>query len=118
MSSAGRCIALSTSSGTVVGPGMLRNSRPLRRTIARILLDRAGQAGVRGVAILSPCGKPRQPDLPQGWAASAAARRLEIEDVCGAEDVAEGIGMRHRHVDAEGEGILGIEPEAHTGGER
>src|SRR5690606_10463307 len=28
MSTAGRCMAPSTSSGTVVGPGMLRNSRP------------------------------------------------------------------------------------------
>src|SRR5215470_11917859 len=30
MSMAGRCMALRTSSGMVVGPGMLRNSRPLR----------------------------------------------------------------------------------------
>src|SRR5215831_614121 len=30
MSSAGRCIARSTSSGMVVGPGMARNSRPAR----------------------------------------------------------------------------------------
>src|ERR1700730_11978275 len=33
MSTAGRCIARSTSSGTVVGPGMARNSRPARTTI-------------------------------------------------------------------------------------
>src|SRR5215469_6372867 len=30
MSSAGRCIACSTASGIVVGPGMARNSRPAR----------------------------------------------------------------------------------------
>src|ERR1700757_1454929 len=34
MSIAGRCIALSTSSGIVVGPGMARNSRPARTVIA------------------------------------------------------------------------------------
>src|SRR5262245_28684938 len=33
MSSAGRCIACSTSSGMVVGPGMARNSRPARTVI-------------------------------------------------------------------------------------
>src|SRR6202171_3816049 len=33
MSSAGRCIARSTSSGMVVGPGIARNSRPARTTI-------------------------------------------------------------------------------------
>jgi hypothetical protein len=33
MSTAGRCIARSTSSGNVVGPGMARNSRPARTTI-------------------------------------------------------------------------------------
>src|SRR4051794_29289693 len=34
MSSAGRCIACSTSSGMLVGPGIARNSRPARTTIA------------------------------------------------------------------------------------
>src|SRR5471032_3378193 len=33
MSIAGRCIARSTSSGTVVGPGIARNSRPARTLI-------------------------------------------------------------------------------------
>src|ERR1700676_960940 len=33
MSSAGRCIARSTSSGMVVGPGIARNSRPARSVI-------------------------------------------------------------------------------------
>src|SRR3954453_14044036 len=33
MSTAGRCTARSTSSGTVVGPGMARNSRPARTLI-------------------------------------------------------------------------------------
>src|ERR1700722_13338167 len=33
MSSAGRCIARSTSSGIVVGPGIARNSRPARTVI-------------------------------------------------------------------------------------
>src|SRR5262249_8940061 len=35
MSTAGRCMALNTSSGTVVGPGMARNSRPALTTISR-----------------------------------------------------------------------------------
>src|SRR3954463_9761400 len=34
MSIAGRCIARSTSSGILVGPGMARNSRPARTVIA------------------------------------------------------------------------------------
>src|SRR4051812_4114087 len=34
MSTAGRCIARSTSSGTVVGPGIARNSRPARTLIS------------------------------------------------------------------------------------
>src|SRR4051794_37286622 len=33
MSSAGRCIARNTSSGTLVGPGIARNSRPARTTM-------------------------------------------------------------------------------------
>src|SRR5664279_1074255 len=36
MSSAGRCIARSTSSGMVVGPGIARNSRPARTTIVAL----------------------------------------------------------------------------------
>src|SRR3954449_5522592 len=36
MSSAGRCIARSTSSGIVVGPGIARNSRPARTTIVLV----------------------------------------------------------------------------------
>src|SRR5689334_15561722 len=57
MSMAGRCIAASTSSGTLVGPGMLRNSRPLltlmsglplwcvgwRRTAVEPLISRKAQ---------------------------------------------------------------------------
>src|SRR6476661_7352003 len=39
MSTAGRCMARSTSSGTVVGPGMARNSRPDRTLIVRLWLD-------------------------------------------------------------------------------
>src|SRR4051812_5614268 len=39
MSSAGRCIARSTSSGMVVGPGIARNSRPARTTISCSFLD-------------------------------------------------------------------------------
>jgi hypothetical protein len=35
MSIAGRCIARSTSSGTTVGPGIARNSRPARTLITR-----------------------------------------------------------------------------------
>src|SRR5579863_296802 len=36
MSSAGRCIACSTSSGIVVGPGIARNSRPARTTMVAV----------------------------------------------------------------------------------
>src|SRR5262245_18676503 len=39
MSTAGRCIARSTSSGTVVGPGIARNSRPARTLIVLSMLD-------------------------------------------------------------------------------
>src|SRR3954451_8070164 len=38
MSSAGRCIACSTASGTLVGPGIARNSRPARTTIVVFLI--------------------------------------------------------------------------------
>jgi hypothetical protein len=37
MSTAGRCIARSTSSGIVVGPGTARNSRPARTTMHMLL---------------------------------------------------------------------------------
>src|SRR5262245_43731426 len=40
MSSAGRCIARSTSSGMLVGPGMARNSRPARTVIVVGFLTR------------------------------------------------------------------------------
>src|SRR4030081_1121833 len=43
MSSAGRCIARSTSSGMVVGPGIARNSRPARTTIVLFLVDCLGE---------------------------------------------------------------------------
>src|SRR4051812_3381688 len=43
MSSAGRCIARSTSSGMVVGPGIARNSRPARTTIVLFLVDCPGK---------------------------------------------------------------------------
>jgi hypothetical protein len=49
MSSAGRCIARSTSSGTVVGPGIARNSRPARTTIVLFLVDCLEQ-GMQGNA--------------------------------------------------------------------
>src|SRR5215469_3131107 len=43
MSIAGRCIACSTSSGTVVGPGMARNSRPALTTMVLLgTLDAGG----------------------------------------------------------------------------
>src|SRR5215212_367886 len=42
MSSAGRCIARSTSSGMVVGPGIARNSRPARTVIVVFLVANAG----------------------------------------------------------------------------
>src|ERR1700712_3603871 len=49
MWSAGRCIARSTSSGMVVGPGIARNSRPARTTIVLFLVDCLGQ-GMQGNA--------------------------------------------------------------------
>src|ERR1700682_1966653 len=50
MSSAGRCIARSTSSGMVVGPGIARNSRPARTTIFLVPCWFAGGKGCRGMA--------------------------------------------------------------------
>src|SRR5260370_42445385 len=47
MSSAGRCIARSTSSGMVVGPGIARNSRPARTTIFLFLVGMF-QEGMQG----------------------------------------------------------------------
>src|ERR1700704_4011609 len=47
MSSAGRCIARSTSSGIVVGPGMARNSRPARTVIVLVPLVCLGE-GMQG----------------------------------------------------------------------
>src|SRR5262245_53343065 len=41
MSMAGRCIAASTASGMFVGPGMLRNSRPLETVMPRFYADSA-----------------------------------------------------------------------------
>src|SRR4051812_47815846 len=38
MSSAGRCIACSTASGMLVGPGIARNSRPARTTMVAFLI--------------------------------------------------------------------------------
>src|SRR4051812_15777674 len=70
MSTAGRCIARSTSSGTVVGPGMARNSRPARTLIRTFPPRRGGAAGRiarSGGALLRAGGslRPgRNPDLP------------------------------------------------------
>src|ERR1700676_922100 len=50
MSSAGRCIARSTSSGMVVGPGIARNSRPARTTIFLVPCGDAPAEGCRGMA--------------------------------------------------------------------
>src|SRR6266853_1617942 len=47
MSSAGRCIARSTSSGIVVGPGIARNSRPARTVIVVVPLAMLGE-GMQG----------------------------------------------------------------------
>src|SRR5882757_4242050 len=47
MSSAGRCIARSTSSGIVVGPGIARNSRPARTVIVLVPLAMLGE-GMQG----------------------------------------------------------------------
>src|SRR5258707_6499784 len=44
MSSAGRCIARSTSSGMLVGPGIARNSRPARTTIVVVPCSTSGPA--------------------------------------------------------------------------
>src|SRR5260221_13994573 len=48
MSSAGRCIARSTSSGMVVGPGIARNSRPARTTIFLFLMGMLWGEGMQG----------------------------------------------------------------------
>src|SRR5258707_7215245 len=48
MSSAGRCIARSTSSGMVVGPGIARNSRPARTTIFLFLVGMLWGEGMQG----------------------------------------------------------------------
>src|SRR5690349_20825658 len=45
MSTAGRCIARKTSSGTVVGPGIARNSRPARTDIGSFPSMAARHAG-------------------------------------------------------------------------
>src|SRR5690606_7641680 len=42
MSMAGRCMARSTSSGIVVGPGIIRNSRPARTLIDRLPEEAGG----------------------------------------------------------------------------
>src|SRR3977135_2832813 len=47
MSSSGRCIARSTSSGIVVGPGIARNSRPARTVIVLVPLAMLGE-GMQG----------------------------------------------------------------------
>src|ERR1700744_5245270 len=58
MSSAGRCIARSTSSGILVGPGSARNSRPARTTIFVIpLKDFSASKGCRGMAGNSSQGR-------------------------------------------------------------
>src|SRR5450756_346324 len=48
MSSAGRCIARSTSSGMVVGPGIARNSRPARTAIVVIPYSVGSREGMQG----------------------------------------------------------------------
>src|SRR6266403_4494056 len=48
MSSAGRCIARSTSSGMVVGLGIARNSRPARTTIFLFLMGMLWGEGMQG----------------------------------------------------------------------
>src|SRR5688572_8881054 len=60
MSTAGRCMACSTSSGTVVGPGMARNSRPARTLIVLFLYDSRAlllvEAEVHQVVVLHHVG--------------------------------------------------------------
>src|SRR5438105_3325562 len=53
MSMAGRCIAASTASGMFVGPGMLRNSRPLE-TVMVIDSSPCGSQAARYRWLLSP----------------------------------------------------------------
>src|SRR6266566_246760 len=54
MSTAGRCIACSTSSGTVVGPGITRNSRPPRTVMGFQRSDDGGQRTERGLLYPRP----------------------------------------------------------------
>src|SRR3954447_12323764 len=74
MSIAGRCIARSTSSGIVVGPGMARNSRPARTVIVGFPCWAASQGGTAmdaadwpefqpAAQLFSHCVGDRMPDL-------------------------------------------------------
>src|ERR1700738_1720410 len=69
MSSAGRCIARSTSSGMVVGPGIARNSRPARTTIVLFLVDGPGEGMQGNAGKFKPEGDAAKL-LPPGFAAA------------------------------------------------
>src|SRR4051795_1186748 len=65
MSSAGRCIACSTSSGMLVGPGIARNSRPARTTIVVVSLKPCAlEKGCRGMTTNSSYNMLNLASLP------------------------------------------------------
>src|SRR6266478_977013 len=73
MSTAGRCMARNTSSGTVVGPGIARNSRPARTTIA--LLNSSANR--------SPCSHEEAPHQSASREASHARLRSGSIEIAG-----------------------------------
>src|SRR4051812_23459319 len=65
MSSAGRCIACSTASGILVGPGIARNSRPARTTMLLPFVARMSEAtsGESHIIARKTPGSLRSPGL-------------------------------------------------------
>src|SRR6188474_2336661 len=67
MSMAGRCIAASTASGTFVGPGILRNSRPLA-TLMGASFSLSGFSGDGGTILPVARGKVKStPNRSLPW---------------------------------------------------
>src|SRR5713226_10326946 len=77
MSSAGRCIARSTSSGMVVGPGIARNSRPARTVI--VVLPCWCDGLLRGSTRTRTEGVGSARGFYAGWMAKKSARSVLIE---------------------------------------
>src|SRR5690606_29104697 len=60
MSTAGRCMALSTSSGTVVGPGIIKNARPFASVMANLGQNLGRMVLSGGKRSLPPVRRPRK----------------------------------------------------------